>query len=102
VPATANGHSSANSFARIHRSNLVAQGIVPLVLADEDDCDRVELGQPWSIPVDLDNDVWEAETPFGHVTLEPRLTLRERDVLRAGGLLAYAGAPRLSATATSR
>jgi aconitase A len=62
----------AKSFARIHRSNLVAQGIVPLVLAE---------------------DVWEAETPFGHVTLEPRLTLRERDVLRAGGLLAYAGAP---------
>jgi aconitate hydratase len=83
----------AKSFARIHRSSLVAQGIVPLVLADEDDYDRVDLGQPWSIPVDLDEDVWEAETPFGHVTLEPRLTLRERDVLRAGGLLAYAGAP---------
>ena len=83
----------AKSFARIHRSNLVAQGIVPLVLTDEGDYDRVELGQRWSIPVDLDDDVWEAETPFGHVTLEPRLTLRERDVLRAGGLLAYAGAP---------
>jgi hypothetical protein len=68
----------------------VAQGIVPLVLADEAEYDRVEVGQPWSIPVDLDEDVWTAETPFGALALEHRLTRRERDVLRAGGLLAYA------------
>jgi aconitate hydratase len=80
----------AKSFARIHRSNLVAQGIVPLVLADEAEYDRVEVGQPWSIPVDLDEDVWTAETPFGALALEHRLTRRERDVLRAGGLLEYA------------
>jgi aconitate hydratase len=82
----------AKSFARIHRSNLVAQGIVPLVLANEADYERIELGQPWSVPVDLDDEVWTAETPFGGVALEPRLTPRERAVLRAGGLLAYAGA----------
>jgi predicted aconitate hydratase len=81
----------AKSFARIHRSNLVAQCIVPLVLSDEGDYERVELGQRWSIPVVLDDEVWQAETPFGPVALEPRLTRRDRAVLRAGGLLAYAG-----------
>ena len=82
----------AKSFARIHRTNLIAQGILPLVLADEADYERVELGQPWSIPVDLDAGVLEAETPFGTVRLEPRLSERERAILRAGGLVAYATA----------
>jgi aconitate hydratase len=80
----------AKSFARIHRRNLIAQGILPLVLADERDYDTVELGQKWSIPVDLDGDVWEASTPGGVVRLEPRLSERERDVLRGGGLVAHA------------
>jgi aconitate hydratase len=80
----------AKSFARIHRTNLVAQGILPLVLADEGRFDAIVAGQEWSIPVDLDLDSWAAITPFGPVRLEPRLSARERDVLRAGGLLAYA------------
>jgi predicted aconitate hydratase len=89
----------AKSFARIHRTNLIAQGILPLVLADEDDYDRVEVGQRWAVTVDLERDAWEAETPHGPVLLEPRLTAREREVLRAGGLVAYAGA---TATAGTR
>jgi predicted aconitate hydratase len=80
----------AKSFARIHRTNLIAQGILPLVLAEEADYDGVELGQEWSIPVDLESDAWEAATPRGTVRLEPRLSARDRDVLRAGGLVAYA------------
>ena len=82
----------AKSFARIHRTNLIAQGILPLVLADEDDYDRVEVGQRWAVAVDLERDAWEAETPHGPVLVEPRLTAREREVLRAGGLVAYARA----------
>jgi aconitate hydratase len=82
----------AKSFARIHRTNLIAQGILPLVLADEDDYDRIEQGQRWTIPVDLDASVLQAETPFGHVRLEPRLRARERELLRAGGLIAYVSA----------
>lgn len=78
----------ARSFARIHRSNLIAQGILPLVLADEDDYERTDVGQQWTIAVDLDRDALEAETPFGPVRLEPRLTERERAILRAGGLVA--------------
>jgi aconitate hydratase len=82
----------AKSFARIHRTNLLAQAILPLVFADEDDYEQIELGQPWAIPVDLDADVLEAETPYGPVRLEQRLSSRERALLRAGGLLAYAAA----------
>jgi aconitase A len=82
----------AKSFARIHRTNLIAQGILPLVLADEDDYDRVEVGQRWAVALDLEQDAWEAETPHGALLLEPRLTAREREVLRAGGLVAYARA----------
>jgi aconitate hydratase len=80
----------AKSFARIHRTNLIAQGILPLVLGDEADYDAVELGHEWSIPVDLDGPVWEGSTSLGPVRLEPRLTARERAILRAGGLVAYA------------
>src|SRR5439155_3003684 len=39
----------AKSFARIHRRNLIAQGIVPLLFKDESDYDKAELGQTWRI-----------------------------------------------------
>jgi aconitate hydratase len=84
----------AKSFARIHRSNLIAQGILPLVFADEAGSERVEVGQPWKIAVDLDREALEAETPFGRLWLEPRLTERERAVLDAGGLVAATAATR--------
>src|SRR5205814_10454186 len=39
----------AKSFARIHRRNLIAQGIVPLLFQDTSDYDKAELGQTWRI-----------------------------------------------------
>jgi aconitate hydratase len=81
----------AKSFARIHRANLIAQGILPLVLVDEDDYDSAEQGQEWRIPVRLAG-VAEAETPHGHVRLDARLTEREQAIVLAGGLVAYARA----------
>src|ERR671928_1495002 len=39
----------AKSFARIHRRNLIAQGIVPLLFSDPADYDKAELGQTWRI-----------------------------------------------------
>jgi aconitate hydratase len=81
----------AKSFARIHRSNLIAQAILPLTFADESDYDRVEQGQVWRIPVRLEGGI-EAETPVGSVRLELRVTERERAILRAGGLIAYSKA----------
>jgi aconitate hydratase len=79
----------AKSFARIHRTNLIAQGILPLTFADEADYERAEQGQEWRIPVRLDGAL-EAETPVGPVPLQLPLTQREREILRAGGLIAYA------------
>jgi len=80
----------AKSFARIHRANLIAQGILPLSFVDEADYDRAQLGQEWSIPVDVGEVERDAETPLGPVSLELRLTTREREILRGGGLIAYA------------
>ena len=79
----------AKSFARIHRSNLIAQGILPLTFADEADYDRVDQGHGWRIPVHLEGEL-AAETPVGGIALGLRLTERERAILRAGGLIAYA------------
>jgi hypothetical protein len=39
----------AKSFARIHRRNLIAQGIVPLLCKDAADYDQAELGQTWRL-----------------------------------------------------
>ena len=76
----------AKSFARIHRTNLIAQGIVPLTFADEADYERVEQGDEWTI-TGLRSGAIEAPVP-----LELRLTAREREILLAGGLIAYARA----------
>jgi aconitase A len=80
----------AKGFARIHRANLIAQGILPFVFVVEEDYVRAAQGQAWSIPVDLDLERVEADTPSGPVALKLGLTSRERAILRAGGLLAYA------------
>ncbi len=86
----------AKSFARIHRRNLVAQGIVALMFDDPSDCDKAEVGQTWEFPK------LRAELKHGSETITARiedsdeqLTLRhdfsehERQILVAGGLLRY-------------
>jgi aconitate hydratase len=79
----------ARSFARIHRTNLIAQGILPLTFADEDDYERVEQGDRWLIP-DVRSTVESGGTALrGPVELEARLTAREREILLAGGLIAH-------------
>jgi aconitate hydratase len=93
----------AKSFARIHRRNLIAQGIVPLLFADERDYDRAQVGQTWRIAglhgiaegVDeLDARIDGTES----VTLTHDLLPREREIVVAGGLIRYLreGAPALA------
>ena len=87
----------AKSFARIHRSNLIAQGIPPLVLLSEEDYERVEIGQEWEIrdrraTIAAGGTELEAQTPVGTFRLEVRLTAREREIVLVGGLVAYANA----------
>jgi aconitate hydratase len=84
----------AKSFARIHRRNLIAQGIVPLLFKDEADYDKTELGQTWNIHdlhsiadgedelrVEIEN------APAFNVTHD--LLPREREIVVAGGLIRY-------------
>src|SRR5215203_2816172 len=85
----------AKSFARIHRQNLIGQGILPLTFADEDDYDKARQGDKWKIEgarqaVESGGTELAAKSESGEeVKLEARLLPRERKVLLAGGMLKY-------------
>jgi len=85
----------AKSFARIHRRNLVAQGILALTLDDEQ-AERAEVGQTWTLPrvreelesgadgITVCNEDSGEEFTASHDFAE-----KEREVLLLGGLLEY-------------
>jgi aconitate hydratase len=82
----------AKSFARIHRRNLVSQGILPLRFKEESDYDSFEQGQKWElmdIRQHLENG--DEEVPLkgegDEITLLAEYSPRERDILLAGGIL---------------
>ncbi len=84
----------AKSFARIHRRNLIAQGIVPLLFSDEADYDKAELGQTWRISGLLEVAEGADELPceiegVGEITLVHDFLPREREIVVAGGLIRY-------------
>ena len=84
----------AKSFARIHRRNLIAQGIVPLLFQDEADYERAELGQTWRLSglhaIAEGADELEVEIEGeGTLTLTHDLLPREREIVVAGGLIRY-------------
>ena len=84
----------AKSFARIHRRNLIAQGIVPLLFKDEADYEKAELGQTWSISglhsIAEGEDELEVEIEgVGDIVLTHDLLPREREIAVAGGLIRY-------------
>ena len=85
----------AKGFARIHRGNLIAQGILPLVFADPSDYDRVHEGISWRIAgvpsalATAAEDI-EAQTDAGPIPLRLEFTEREREILLGGGLIAHA------------
>jgi aconitate hydratase len=85
----------AKSFSRIHKSNLVNAGILPLVLVDESDYGTLQQGDRWEIQGaraaleagdDLTMRKLEGE---GRVTASPGLTRRQAEIVLAGGLLNY-------------
>jgi aconitate hydratase len=87
----------AKGFARIHRSNLIAQAILPLVFADQADYDTVEMGAEWRITglvtaIEQGSTELEAGLDGRPVQLLVELTSREREVLLAPGLVAHARA----------
>jgi aconitate hydratase len=86
----------AKSFARIHRRNLVAQGILALTFADKADYDRAEVGQTWVLPnvrEELQAGAHELTARIEDSGQELKLTHdfapTEREILVAGGLLSY-------------
>ena len=84
----------AKSFARIHRRNLIAQGIVPLLFKDKADYDKAELGQTWRIS-GLHGDRGGQRRAPGRdrrgreIVLTHDLLPREREIVVAGGLIRY-------------
>lgn len=86
----------AKGFARIHRSNLIAQGVVPLVI-DAETYDGAERDQRWRLSGVRDAVASGATTITAQagersVELGLELTEREREVLLAGGTLNLVGA----------
>jgi len=84
----------AKSFARIHRRNLVSQGILPLLFVDEEDYERANEGDAWRIgavreAVEAGETRLVAKGDGGEIGLEVRLSPREREILLAGGTLRY-------------
>ena len=84
----------AKSFERIHAANLVNFGIVPLVLADPADYDRLQSGAP----VSADN--WREALAAGRpvelhsegsiIPCHYQLSERQVNIVLAGGLLNFA------------
>jgi aconitate hydratase len=83
----------AKSFARIHRRNLVAQGILALTFDDDADYDRAEVGDTWSLPNVRDeladgSDTITVQIEGGdEFTVTHDFAPKEREILVEGGLL---------------
>ncbi len=86
----------AKSFARIHRRNLIAQGIPPLTFASDEDYQRACQGDTWELPniraaldegqIDLRVRVVERDQEF---MVRANFSPRERRMLSNGGMLAH-------------
>src|SRR4030043_1961742 len=85
----------AKSFARIHRSNLINFGILPLHFKNTDDYERVENGDRLLIP-DTKKSLTENQT-YNVFNMKKNYSFeifshfndREKEILLAGGLLPY-------------
>ena len=84
----------AKSFSRIHKSNLINFGIMPLEFVDANDYEKFSIGTKIKIENVIPTLQSEAQTIRAQIdnrTVEFKLTLtrRLRDILIAGGLLNY-------------
>lgn len=84
------------SFARIHRSNLINAGILPLTFANESDYEKIHEGDQLEID-DLRKNIEEGKTQFivrdittgEEMRVLCELTERTRKIILSGGLLEY-------------
>lgn len=85
----------AKSFARIHRTNLINFGILPLTLADPEDYGRIEEGDELELKgiraaLSADGPIVLVNRTKGlKIEMRCELSPRERAILLAGGLLNY-------------
>jgi aconitate hydratase len=86
----------AKSFARIHRRNLVAQGIPALTFVDPGDYDRAEIGAAWSLPrlreqleAGSERITVRIEDTGDEFEVTHDFAPKEREILVLGGLLEY-------------
>jgi aconitate hydratase len=86
----------AKSYARIHRRNLVAQGILALTFRDPADYDRAEVGQTWTLPAvraeladGADEITVRIEDTGDDFAVTHDFAPKEREILIAGGLLSW-------------
>ncbi|EOY7424275.1 aconitate hydratase [Clostridioides difficile] len=82
------------SFARIHKTNLINSGIIPMEFCDEKDYENISLLDNLEIPNILDNlgsGILEVKntTKGTSFKVKVELSAKEVDVLKAGGKLNY-------------
>jgi aconitate hydratase len=86
----------AKSFARIHRRNLVAQGILALTFKNDADYERARVGDTWVLPGikqeladGADEITVQIEESGEEFTVTHDFAPKEREILIEGGLLHY-------------
>ncbi len=84
----------AKSFARIHRSNLINFGVIPLVLVNPADYEKLNPEENLSIPhvrgqIASTNRYILVESSTGRVECLNLFSERERNMMLAGGLINY-------------
>ncbi len=84
----------AKSFARIHKSNLVNNGILPLTFVNEVDYEDIEIMDEIivnNLPSQLENDIIIVENKSKNKIYETHHVLSNRavEILKAGGLLNF-------------
>ena len=63
----------AESFERIHRSNLVGMGIIPLQYRDGDSADSLQLTGRETFTIDLPDNLQPRQDVTVHVSLQLRI-----------------------------
>jgi aconitate hydratase len=78
------------SFARIHKQNLINNGIIPLTFKHEADYEKVSQGDELelgNIKESLDSPILKNLSTGAEIELTGGFSKREKDMLLAGGLL---------------
>jgi len=82
----------AKSFARIHAANLINAGIMPLTFKNADDYDKLSQDDTLVLSdvfAGMDKGEVIMKTDKGDIALVCEYTQRQKDMLKAGGLLNY-------------